>query len=175
MVERVITEHVSWDDNISAVVGKAQQCLYFTRRVRKQKCPQNLYRWTIKSIHTTCDLCDCQVTQMIVATELPSLDILYTTQCVRSTRQTHKDSQHTICLNSFHQPDMLKPSTHKQTQTQLLPKSCNIVSWRPRPLLTYLFYASPPLALAPPFSCVGVSGNLYVPEAWPSTSFHLPW
>ncbi len=53
-----ITEDFSWSDNIACIVSKAQQQLYFLRKLRKANLPQklivNFYRCTIESILTNC-------------------------------------------------------------------------------------------------------------------------
>lgn len=52
------TEDLSWVDNTSAVVGKAQQCFYFLRRLRGENPLKKLlvkfYRCTTASILTNC-------------------------------------------------------------------------------------------------------------------------
>lgn len=53
-----ITEDLTWGDNTAGIVGKAQQHLYFLRRLRRanlsQKLLVNFYRSTIESILTNC-------------------------------------------------------------------------------------------------------------------------
>ncbi len=53
-----ITEDFSWSDNFACIVAKAQQRLYFLRKLRRANLPQklmvNFYRCTIESILTNC-------------------------------------------------------------------------------------------------------------------------
>ncbi len=97
-----ITKDFSWSDNIACIVGKAQQRLYFLRKLRRANLPQtlmvNFYRCTIESILTNCmtswygsctkaaqkDLQQVVKTaQDIVGTNLPSIDHLHKIHCLR--------------------------------------------------------------------------------------------
>ncbi len=53
-----ITEDLSWTNNTAALAKKAQQCLYFFRKLRRARAPASImctfYRGTIESILTSC-------------------------------------------------------------------------------------------------------------------------
>uniref|UniRef100_A0A8C1YK04 Alkylated DNA repair protein AlkB homologue 8 N-terminal domain-containing protein n=1 Tax=Cyprinus carpio TaxID=7962 RepID=A0A8C1YK04_CYPCA len=53
-----ITEDLSWTNNTAALAKKAQQCLYFLRKLRRARAPAPIlctfYRGTIESILTSC-------------------------------------------------------------------------------------------------------------------------
>ncbi len=108
-----ITEDFSWSDNIACIVSKAQQRLYFLRKLRKANLPQklmvNFYRCTIESILTNCMTAwygSCtkaaqkalqqvvKTAQVIVGMNLPSLDHLYKTRCLRRANKIIKDISH---------------------------------------------------------------------------------
>ncbi len=108
-----ITEDFSWSDNIASIVGKAQQRLYFLRKLRRANLPQklmvNFYRCTIESILTNCMTAwygSCtkaaqkalqqvvKTVQIIVGTNLPSLHHLYKTRCLRRVNKIIKDITH---------------------------------------------------------------------------------
>lgn len=97
-------------DDTSVVVGKAQKCLFFLRRLRRTNLPQkllvNFYRFTSESILTnymTAWYSSCtkvaeralqwvvKTAQVIVGTELPSLEHLQKTRCVRRAKNIIKD------------------------------------------------------------------------------------
>uniref|UniRef100_A0A9J8D6D0 Reverse transcriptase domain-containing protein n=1 Tax=Cyprinus carpio carpio TaxID=630221 RepID=A0A9J8D6D0_CYPCA len=93
-----ITEDLSWTDNIAALAKKAQQRLYFLRKLRRARAPAPImctfYRGTIESILTSCinvwySTCSasCRKTfqrilraaEKIVGVSLPSLKDIYGT------------------------------------------------------------------------------------------------
>ncbi len=53
-----ITEDLSWTYNTAALAKKAQQCLYFLRKLRRARAPASImctfYRGTIERILTSC-------------------------------------------------------------------------------------------------------------------------
>ncbi len=98
-----ITEDLTWTNNSAALAKKAQQHLYFLRKLRRARAPASImctfYRGTIESILTSCitvwyGACNasCRKTlqrivraaEKIVTVSLPSLQDIY------STRLTHK-------------------------------------------------------------------------------------
>ncbi|KAI4898548.1 hypothetical protein NFI96_023348, partial [Prochilodus magdalenae] len=97
-----ITENLTWSLNTSFIAKKAQQCLYFLRRLRKAHLPPPVltifYRGTVESILSSCIIAcfgncnasDRKTLQRIVRTaekimgvSLPSVTDIYTTRCTR--------------------------------------------------------------------------------------------
>ncbi len=93
-----ITEDLSWTNNTAALAKKAQQRLYFLRKLRRARAPASImctfYRGTIESILTSCitvwyGACNasCRKTlqrivraaEKIVGVSLPSLQDIYST------------------------------------------------------------------------------------------------
>lgn len=114
-----ITEDLSWGDNTACLIGKAQQRLYFLRKLRRANLPQkllvNFSRCTTESISTNCmtawyDSCTkaakkalqqvVKTAQDIVGTDLPSLEHLYKTHCLKRANNVDKDITHP-CHNLF--------------------------------------------------------------------------
>ncbi len=97
-----ITEDLSWTNNISALAKKAQQHLYFLRKLRRARAPASImctfYRGTIESILTSCitvwyGACNAscckslqrivRAAEKIVGVSLPSLQDIYSTRLTR--------------------------------------------------------------------------------------------
>ncbi len=97
-----ITEDLSWTNNTAALAKKAQQRLYFLRKLRRARAPASImctfYRGTIESILTSCitvwyGACNasCRKTlqrivraaKKIVGVSLPSLQDIYSTCLTR--------------------------------------------------------------------------------------------
>ncbi len=97
-----ITDDLSWTNNTAALAKKAQQCLYFLRKLRRARAPASImctfYRGTIESILTSCitvwyGACNasCRKTlqrivraaEKIVSVSLPSLQDIYSTRLTR--------------------------------------------------------------------------------------------
>ncbi len=97
-----ITEDHSWTNNTAALAKKAQQRLYFLRKLRRARAPASImftfYRGTIESILTSCitvwyGACNtsCRKTlqrivraaEKIVGVSLPSLQDIYSTRLTR--------------------------------------------------------------------------------------------
>ncbi len=97
-----ITEDLSWTNNTSALAKKAQQRLYFLRKLRRARTPASImctfYRGTIESILSSCitvwyGACNasCRKTlqrivraaEKIVGVSLPSLQDIYSTRLPR--------------------------------------------------------------------------------------------
>eukprot|EP00061_Rhincodon_typus_P016280 g44403.t1 len=96
----MITHNLSWTSHVDATVKKAQQRLFFLKRLRKFgmsiRTFTNLYRYTIESIlsgcitawYTNCFTQDLKKPQKAVFTDqtireanLPSMDCTYTSHC----------------------------------------------------------------------------------------------
>ncbi|KAI4879858.1 hypothetical protein NFI96_004003 [Prochilodus magdalenae] len=92
-----IMENLTWSLNTSSIAKKAQQRLYFLRRLRKAHLPPILsmfYRGTVESILSSCIIAcnasDRKTLQRIVRTaekiigvSLPSVTDIHTTRCTR--------------------------------------------------------------------------------------------
>ena len=108
-----ITEDLSWNNNTTALSKKAQQRLFFLRRLRKTKAPTpimcSFYRGTIESILTSCITvwfgsctASCRKTlqrtvraaEKIVGAPLPSLQEIYNTRLTRKALQIAGDTTH---------------------------------------------------------------------------------
>uniref|UniRef100_A0AAZ1X703 Reverse transcriptase domain-containing protein n=1 Tax=Oreochromis aureus TaxID=47969 RepID=A0AAZ1X703_OREAU len=109
----LISAEISWTDNISAVVKKAQQRLHFLRVLRKYKLDSNLlltfYRSSIESLLTycitvwygSCTKADrvrlqsvVKTAQKIIGCPLPSLMDIYSSHCLSRAANIIKDSSH---------------------------------------------------------------------------------
>ncbi|KAI5611082.1 gastrula zinc finger protein XlCGF28.1-like [Silurus asotus] len=110
-----LADSLTWSLNTSSVTKKAQQRLYFLRRLRKAHLPPPIlsmfYRGTFESILSSCitawfgncTVSDCKTLQRIVRTaekiigvSLPS--IIYTTRCIRKAHSivdNHTHPSHT--------------------------------------------------------------------------------
>ncbi|KAK3539470.1 hypothetical protein QTP70_008487 [Hemibagrus guttatus] len=97
-----LVEDLTWSPNTNSITKKAQQHLYFLRRLRKAHRPPPIlttfYRGTIESILSSCitawfgncTVLDCKTLQRIVRTaekivrvSLPSITNIYSTCCIR--------------------------------------------------------------------------------------------
>ncbi len=97
-----ITEDLSWTNNTAALAKKAQQRLYFLRKLRRASAPASImctfYRGTIESILTSCitvwyGACNAscckslqrivRAAEKIVGVSLPSLQDIYSTRLTR--------------------------------------------------------------------------------------------
>ncbi len=97
-----ITEDLSWTNNTAALAKKAQQRLYFLRKLRRARAPAPImctfYRGTIESILTSCitvwyGACNAscrkslqrivRAAEKIVGVSLPSLQDIYSTRLTR--------------------------------------------------------------------------------------------
>ncbi|KAK3527697.1 hypothetical protein QTP86_034170 [Hemibagrus guttatus] len=108
-----VAEDLTWSLNTSTITKKAQQRLYFLRRLRKAHLPPPIlttfYRGTIKSILSSCitawfgncTASDRKTLQRIVRTaekiigvSLPSITDIYSTRCIRKASSIVDDSTH---------------------------------------------------------------------------------
>ncbi|KAI4900497.1 hypothetical protein NFI96_007889, partial [Prochilodus magdalenae] len=108
-----ITENLTWSLNSSPLAKKAQQCLYFLRRLRRAHLPPPIltmfYRGTVESILSSCiiawfgncNVSDRKTLQRIVRTaektigvSLPSVTDIHTTRCTRKALSIVKDPTH---------------------------------------------------------------------------------
>ncbi len=97
-----ITEDLSWTNNTAALAKKAQQRLYFLRKLRRARAPTPImctfYRGTIESILTSCitvwyGACNAscrkslqrimRAAEKIVGVSIPSLQDIYSTRLTR--------------------------------------------------------------------------------------------
>ncbi|KAK3523497.1 hypothetical protein QTP70_001160 [Hemibagrus guttatus] len=108
-----LVEDLTWSLNTSSITRKAQQCLYFLRRLRKAHLPPTIltifYRGTIESILSSCitawfgncTVSDRKTLQRIVRTaekiigvSLPSIMDLYSTRCICKANSIVDDPTH---------------------------------------------------------------------------------
>eukprot|EP00061_Rhincodon_typus_P011456 g36476.t1 len=99
-LQMMITNIVSWTSHMDKTVKKAQQCLFFLRRLRKFvmsiRTLTNFYRCTTESIlskYTMACYSNCSV-QTITKADLPSMDFIYTSRCHKKAANMIKDSSH---------------------------------------------------------------------------------
>ncbi|KAK3518456.1 hypothetical protein QTP70_000643 [Hemibagrus guttatus] len=110
-----LVENFTWSLNTSSISKKAQQRLYFLRRLRKAHLPPPIltmfYRGTIKSVLSSCITAwfrNCTASgrktlQWIVKTAdkiigvfLPSITDMYTTRCIRKANSIVDNPTHTL-------------------------------------------------------------------------------
>ncbi len=108
-----ITEDLSWTNNTAALTKKAQQRLYFLRKLRRARAPTPImctfYRGTIESILTSCitvwyGACNAscrkslqrivRAAEKIVGVSLPSLQDIYSTHLTRKALSIAGDPTH---------------------------------------------------------------------------------
>ncbi len=108
-----ITEDLSWTNNTAALAKKAQQRLYFLRKLRRARPPTPImctfYRGTIESILTSCITvwygacnascrkslqCIVRAAEKIVGVSLPSLQDIYSTRLTRKALSIAGDPTH---------------------------------------------------------------------------------
>ncbi len=108
-----ITEDLSWTNNTAALAKKAQQRLYFLRKLRRARAPTpvicTFYRGTIESILTSCitvwyGACNAscrkslqrivRAAEKIVGVSLPSLQDIYSTRLTRKALSIAGDPTH---------------------------------------------------------------------------------
>ncbi|KAI5621838.1 gastrula zinc finger protein XlCGF28.1-like [Silurus asotus] len=106
-----LADNLTWSLNTSSITKKAQQRLYFLRRLRKAHLPPPIlsmfYRGTIESILSitawfgNCTVSDRKSLQRIVRTaekiigiSLPSIMDIYTTRCIRKAHSIVDDHTH---------------------------------------------------------------------------------
>uniref|UniRef100_A0A8C1PH18 Reverse transcriptase domain-containing protein n=1 Tax=Cyprinus carpio TaxID=7962 RepID=A0A8C1PH18_CYPCA len=112
-----LTENLTWSLNTSSIAKKAQQRLYFLRRLKKAHLPPPIlttfYSGTVESILSTCintwfgnwTITDRKTLQRIVRTaekiigvSLPSITDIYTTHCIRKAIRITSDPTHPLHL-----------------------------------------------------------------------------
>jgi hypothetical protein len=108
-----ISQDLSWSLNTSTLIKKAQQRLFFLRKLKKAGLsPQilrNFYRCTVESIHTNCfrvwygncTMADrkalqrvVKTAQKIIGTSLPALTDLHHSRCLQRANKILKDHTH---------------------------------------------------------------------------------
>ena len=122
VVERVSTfkflgvtlaEDLSWGTHIASAVGKAQQRLFFLRKLRSYHIPRpllvNFYNCAISSVltygflvwYSSSSKADQQALQRVVKTAgkitgmpLPEISTIYTTRCLQRVQNILRDSHH---------------------------------------------------------------------------------
>ncbi|KAI5102764.1 gastrula zinc finger protein XlCGF28.1-like, partial [Silurus meridionalis] len=108
-----LADNLTWSLNTSSITKKAQQRLYFLRRLRKTHLPPPIlsmfYRGTIESILSSCITAwfgNCTVSdhkslqrivrtaEIIIGVSLPSITDIYTTRCIRKAHSIVYDHTH---------------------------------------------------------------------------------
>ncbi|KAI4872588.1 hypothetical protein NFI96_002178 [Prochilodus magdalenae] len=108
-----LAEDLTWSLNTSTITKKAQQCLYFLRRLRKAHLPPPIlttfYRGTIESILSSCITAsfgnctasdrqslqrEVRTAEKIIGVSLPTITDIYTTRCIRKTTSIVDDHTH---------------------------------------------------------------------------------
>ncbi|KAK1806958.1 hypothetical protein P4O66_005440 [Electrophorus voltai] len=108
-----IAENLTWTLNTSSITKRAQQHLYFLRKLREAHLPSPIlttfYRGTVESIPSSCIITwfgnctvfNCKTLQRIVRTaekiigvSLPSIMNIYITRCIRKATNIVKDPTH---------------------------------------------------------------------------------
>ncbi|KAI4898624.1 hypothetical protein NFI96_006405 [Prochilodus magdalenae] len=113
-----LAEDLTWSLNTSTITKKAQQRLYFLRRLRKAHLPPPIlttfYRGTIESILSSCITAwfgNCtaidrkslqrvvSMAEKIIGVSLPTITDIYTTRCIRKANSIvgdHTQPSHTL-------------------------------------------------------------------------------
>ncbi|KAK7901608.1 hypothetical protein WMY93_018377 [Mugilogobius chulae] len=108
-----VTEDLSWGDHISKAVGKAQQRLYYLRKLKSAHISRplmvNFYNCAISSVLTygflvwfsSCSKADQQALQRVVkaagriiGTTLPEISTIFSTRCLRRVHNILRDQHH---------------------------------------------------------------------------------
>ncbi|KAI4892961.1 hypothetical protein NFI96_004435 [Prochilodus magdalenae] len=108
-----LAEDLTWSLNTSTITKKAQQRLYFLRRLRKAHLPPPIlttfYRGTIESILSSCITAwfgNCtasdrkslqrvvRTAEKIIGVSLPTIMVIYTTRCIRKATSIVDDHTH---------------------------------------------------------------------------------
>ncbi|KAK3506313.1 hypothetical protein QTP70_001421 [Hemibagrus guttatus] len=108
-----LVENFTWSLNTNSIRKKAQQSLYFLRRLRKAHLPTPIltvfYRGTIESVLSNCitawfgncTLLDCKTLQQrvrtaekIIGISVPSITDMYTTRCICKANSIVDDPTH---------------------------------------------------------------------------------
>ncbi|KAI4883935.1 hypothetical protein NFI96_030564, partial [Prochilodus magdalenae] len=110
-----LAEDLTWSLNTSTITKKAQQRLYFLRRLRKAHLPPPIlttfYRGTIESILSSCITAwfgNCtasdrkslqrvvRTAEKIIGVSLPTITDIYTTRCIRKATSIVDDHTHPL-------------------------------------------------------------------------------
>ncbi|KAK1791977.1 hypothetical protein P4O66_001747 [Electrophorus voltai] len=137
-----LAENLTWTPNTSSITKRAQQRLYFLRKLRKAHHPSpkltTFYRGTVESILSSCIITwfgnctsfDRKTLQRIVRTaekiigvSFPSITNIYTTRCIRKATNIVKDPTH-----PSHELFTLLPSGRRYRSIQSRTSSCATAS-----------------------------------------------
>ncbi|XP_062859991.1 polycystin-1 [Trichomycterus rosablanca] len=188
-----ISEDLSWTHNTSCLVKKAQQRLYFLRRLKKDHLsPQiltNFYRCTIESVLSNCvtvwygssTVADrkalhkvVRTAQRIIGTQLPTIGDLHHQRCVR---RAHSSTMAAV------QKPINSSVLHNFYQNHSTSEAAASAFHQVRELMRALMWSRMPgeeaLSLkAPQISVVGKRGNptsdLLCTEQSSQCQFHIP-
>ncbi len=170
-----ITEDLSWTNNTAALAKKAQQRLYFLRKLRRARAPAPImctfYRGTIESILTSCitvwyGACNAscrkslqrivRAAEKIVGVSLPSLQNIYSTRLTRKSPQhcrwSHPPDTQLLQSAAIREETAESPGEDQQTEGQLHPSGCQEAELPPVLAPPPLFYSTQhwTLTLRPP-------------------------
>ncbi|KAK3523195.1 hypothetical protein QTP86_021749, partial [Hemibagrus guttatus] len=120
-----LAENFTWSLNTTSITKKAQQCLYFLRRLRKAHLPPHILtmfnRGTIESILSSCITAwfgNCTVSnrktlqrivrtaEKIIGVSLPCIMDMYTTRCIRKANSIVDNLTHPS--HTLHSPAVWK-------------------------------------------------------------------
>ena len=110
-----ISDKLTWSRNTTGIVKRAQQKLYFLRKLKKASLPSNIlttfYRGTIESLLTycittwypSCNTADMNALHMVVrgaekiiGVSLPSIQDLFQSRCLKKAQNIVEDSSHPL-------------------------------------------------------------------------------
>ncbi len=109
----IVSDDLSWSTNTADVIGKAQQRLYYLRKLKSAKIPRqlmvNFYNFAISSVlsygflvwFSSCTEAGQQALQRVVrtagkiiGTTLPEMSSTFTTRCLRHVKNILRDQHH---------------------------------------------------------------------------------
>ncbi|KAI4903013.1 hypothetical protein NFI96_007809, partial [Prochilodus magdalenae] len=144
-----LAEDLTWSLNTSTITKKAQQRLYFLRRLRKAHLPPPIlttfYRGTIESILSSCITAwfgNCTVSdrkslqrvvrtaEKIIGVSLPTITDIYTTRCIRKANSIvddHTHPSHTLFTLLPSGKRLLGSQASYRQAPNKLPKLCGLV------------------------------------------------
>ncbi len=147
------------DYNTAALAKKAQQRLYFLRKLRRARAPTPImctfYRGTIESILTSCitvwyGACNAscrkslqrivRAAEKIVGVSLPSLQDIYSTRLTRKALSIAGDPTQLLQSAAIREETAESPGEDQQTEGQLHPSGCQEAELPPVLAPPPLFY-----------------------------------
>ena len=109
----IISDSLSWNSNTISVIGKAQQRLYYLRKLKQEGLPQslliNFYRCAVESVltyclsawYSSCTKADQEGLERVVkaagrtiGATLPSIASVFSSRCLNRSKGIIKDQSH---------------------------------------------------------------------------------